>query len=63
MKELLDYAHAHRHDIAGEKQEQEAVLATTEWMEELKAMPYFSKVSAFLSPKYLFREKERWLHC
>jgi hypothetical protein len=60
MKELLDYAHKHRHDIAGEKQAQEAVLATPEWLQELKSMPYFSKVSTFLSPKFLFRERERW---
>ena len=47
MEELIAYAHKHRHDIAGEKREQEAVLATPEWLDELKAMPYFSKVSTF----------------
>jgi hypothetical protein len=35
MKELLDHAHKHRHDIAGEKQAQEKVLATPEWLQEL----------------------------
>ena len=60
IKELLDYAHKHRHDIEGEKQAQEAVLATPEWLQELKSMPYFSKVSTLWSPKFLFRERERW---
>ena len=45
MGELIDYAHAHRHEISGEKREQEAVLATDYWANELRAMPYFSKVS------------------
>jgi hypothetical protein len=63
MKELIDYAHKHRHDISGEKQAQEAVLATPEWLQELKSMPYFSKVSTFWSPKLLFRERERWRRC
>ena len=45
MGELIDYAHAHRHDIAGEKREQEAVLATAHWENELRAMPFYSRVS------------------
>ena len=45
MKELVQYAHKHRHDINGVKQEQEAVIATNHWAEELKSMPYFAKVS------------------
>lgn len=45
MSELIDYAHAHRHSITGEKHEQEAVVATTHWENELKAMPFYSRVS------------------
>lgn len=62
MAELLEYAHAHRHDISGEKQAQETILATEEWAAELKAMPYFSKVSVHVLTKFLFSVRERWWH-
>jgi hypothetical protein len=63
MAELLEYAHAHRHDVSGEKQSQEAILATEAWAAELKSMPYFSKVSLHIFTKILFSVKERWCHC
>ena len=49
MKELVQYAHRLRHDINGAQQEQEAVLATDHWADELRSMPYFSKVSLLTS--------------
>ena len=49
MKELVQYAHRLRHDINGAQQEQEAVLATEHWADELRSMPYFSKVSLITS--------------
>jgi hypothetical protein len=63
MAELLAYAHEHRHGVSSEKQSQEAILATEAWAAELKAMPYFSKVSVHILTKFLFSVRERWWHC
>lgn len=62
MKELIDYAHKHRHDFTGGKQQQEAVLATDHWAEELRSMPFYSKVSTTTPAQYLFRDEARCHH-
>ena len=59
--ELISTAHKHRFDISGEKMKQEQIVLSSEWADELKSLPYFSKVSSIASAKYLFRKKERWL--
>ena len=62
MKELIDYAHKHRHAMEGGKQEQEAVLATEHWANELKAMPFYAKVSEILSANFYYSGEARWAH-
>jgi hypothetical protein len=46
IKELFEYAHNHRYNVSGEKQAQESIMISDEWANELKAMPFFSKVSS-----------------
>ena len=61
VSELISTAHKHRFDISGEKMKQEQIVLSSEWADELKSLPYFSKVSYIASAEYLFRKKERWL--
>jgi hypothetical protein len=63
MKEVVQHAHQHRHSVEGEKQNQEAVLATDFWADQLRAMPFFSKVSFIFITNFSQREKERCQHC
>jgi hypothetical protein len=60
IKELFQHAHNHRYSVSGEKQAQESIIVSNEWADELKSMPFFSKVSLFVKTKYLFRKKEKW---
>ena len=44
--------------MEGNKLEQEAVLATDHWANELRAMPFYSKVSVFVYNVLILREKD-----
>ena len=44
--------------MEGNKLEQEAVLATDHWANELRAMPFYAKVSTFIDNVLIIREKD-----
>ena len=50
VNEVLKHALNQRYSISGEKQQQEAIIISDEWAEELKAMPFFSNVSTVVRP-------------
>ena len=49
VSELIRHAHKHRFDISGEKMKQEQIVLSSEWADELKSLPFFSKVSSITS--------------
>jgi hypothetical protein len=63
MSEVVQHAQQQRHSVEGQKQQQEAVLATDFWADQLRAMPFFSKVSTVLITMLLDRGEERCRRC
>ena len=45
IKELIEHSLKQRYTVSDKEQKKECVLITEEWAEELKEMPFFSKVS------------------
>lgn len=50
VKDVIEHASNQRYSLSGEKQQQEAIVISDDWAEELKAMPFFSNVSVVVRP-------------